>query len=129
MLLDRATNVRTAPTVSDVDFCWISLKLRRSPPIFVNLFQSWNLPKEEFVEAACRRNAKPAATIACSQDLVMTASPKPPLFSRRAVAGFLAAFPFLFALGLSRRSGPEDGFVEIDGWILKRSDLRRKSGR
>jgi hypothetical protein len=59
----------------------------------------------------------------------MTASPKPPLFSRRAVAGFLAGIPLLFTLRLPTRSGAADGFVEIDGWILKRGDLRRKSSR
>ena len=59
----------------------------------------------------------------------MTASPKPPLFSRRAVAGYFAVIPLLFAFGLSRHSEEADGFVEIDGWILKRSDLRRKGSR
>jgi len=84
--------------------------------------------ERELLEAACRKKAEPTATIACSRDLVMTASPKPPLFSRRAIAGFLAAIPLLCAFGLSRRSESADGFVEIDGWILKRTDLRRKAG-
>jgi hypothetical protein len=63
------------------------------------------------------------------QDLIMTASPGPSLFSRRAVVRLLAALPFLSAFGLSRRSAAAAEFIEIDGWILKLSDLRRKGGQ
>jgi hypothetical protein len=56
----------------------------------------------------------------------MTASPKPPLFSRRAALRLLAALPLLSTFSFVQRYAAADEFVEIDGWILKRSDLRQR---
>jgi hypothetical protein len=61
-----------------------------------------------------------------SQDLVM---PKPSLFSRRAALRLLAALPLLSTFAFAQRYAAAAEFVEIDGWILKRSDLRRRDAR
>jgi len=95
--------------------------------IFVDLFRSWNLPKETSSKRPAAKNAEPTATIGC-RDLVMTASPKPPLFSRRAIAGFLASISFLLAFGFSRRAEAPDGFVQNRPLDPQRTDLRRKAG-
>ena len=63
------------------------------------------------------------------RDLVVSASPKPSLFSRRTVLRLLAALPLLSTFGFVQRYAAADEFVEISGWILKRSDLRRKDAR
>jgi hypothetical protein len=57
---------------------------------------------------------------------MMPASPKPSLFSRRALLRLAAALPVLSVFGLAPRQAAADEIVEIGGWILKRSDLRRK---
>ena len=59
----------------------------------------------------------------------MTASPQPSLFSRRAALRLLAALPLLSTFAFARRHAAADEFVEVDGWILKRSDLRRRDAR
>jgi hypothetical protein len=59
----------------------------------------------------------------------MTASSKPSRFSRRAALRLLAALPLLSAFGFAQRYAAADDFVEIGGWILKRSDLRRRHTR
>jgi hypothetical protein len=64
-----------------------------------------------------------------SRILVMTASPKPLLFSRRAALRLLAALPLLSTFSFVQRYAAADEFVEIDGWILKRSDLRQRDAR
>jgi hypothetical protein len=57
----------------------------------------------------------------------MAASPKrPSLFSRRALLKLAAALPVFSIFGFAPRHATSDEFVEIDGWILKRSDLRRR---
>jgi hypothetical protein len=56
-------------------------------------------------------------------------SGNPPHFSRRALIRLFAALPLLSIFGLSPRYTASDEFVEVDGWILKRSDLRRKGSR
>jgi hypothetical protein len=47
------------------------------------------------------------------------------VFSRRSLLKLVAALPLFSVLGLAPRSA-SDEFVEVGGWILKRSDLRRK---
>jgi hypothetical protein len=42
---------------------------------------------------------------------------------------FLATLPAIPALGLMTRYSAADEFVEINGWILKRSDLGRRGGK
>jgi hypothetical protein len=63
------------------------------------------------------------------QNLVRTPSPKPRLFSRRAALRLLAALPLLSTFAFAQRYAAADEFVEIDGWILKRSDLRQRDAR
>jgi hypothetical protein len=55
----------------------------------------------------------------------MTGSPEPSLFSRRAALRLLAALPLLSTFAFARRYAEAGEFVEVDGWILRRSDLRR----
>lgn len=57
---------------------------------------------------------------------MMPASPKPALFSRRTLLRLAAALPVLSVFGFAPRRAASDEFVEIGGWILKRSDLRRR---
>ena len=59
----------------------------------------------------------------------MTASPKQSTFTRRAALRLLAALPLLSTFGFVQRYAASDEFVEVDGWILKRSDLRRRAAR
>ena len=59
----------------------------------------------------------------------MTASSKPSLFSRRAALRLLAALPLLSTFSFVQRYAATDEFVEVGGWILKRSDLRRRDVR
>jgi hypothetical protein len=59
----------------------------------------------------------------------MPRSSKPSLFSRRAVLKLLATLPVFSAFGLSPHTSVADEFVEINGWILKRSDLDRSARR
>ena len=59
----------------------------------------------------------------------MTVSSKPPRFSRRATLRLLAALPLLSTFSFVQRYAVTDEFVEIGGWILKRSDLRRRDAR
>jgi hypothetical protein len=59
----------------------------------------------------------------------MTVPPKSPLFSRRAALRLLAALPLLSTFSFVQRYAATDEFVEIDGWILKRSDLRKRDAR
>ena len=54
----------------------------------------------------------------------MSAPHKASLFSRRSLLRLVAAVPLFSIFGLVPASSEE--FVEVDGWILKRSDLRRK---
>jgi len=51
------------------------------------------------------------------------------LFSRRAALRLLAALPLLSTLSFVQRYAATDEFVEVGGWILKRSDLRRRDVR
>jgi hypothetical protein len=64
-----------------------------------------------------------------SRDRVMTASPKPSRFSRRAALKLIAALPLLSTFSFVQRYAATDEFVEVGGWILKRSDLRRRDVR
>ena len=48
------------------------------------------------------------------------------LFNRRTLLRLLAAVPLASIFGLTSRYAASDEFVEVKGWILKRSDLRRK---
>jgi hypothetical protein len=57
---------------------------------------------------------------------MMPASQKSPSFSRRALLRLAAALPVISVFGLAPRHAASDEIVEIGGWILKRSDLRRK---
>jgi hypothetical protein len=59
----------------------------------------------------------------------MPRSSIPSLFSRRAVLKLLTALPVFSAFGLSTHTSAADEFVEVDGWILKRSDLDRGARR
>jgi hypothetical protein len=54
----------------------------------------------------------------------MSAPQKASVFSRRSLLRLVAAIPLFSAFGLVPAASDE--FVEVDGWILKRSDLRRK---
>ena len=54
----------------------------------------------------------------------MSARHKASRFSRRSLLRLVAAIPFFSIFGLAPAASDE--FVEVDGWILKRSDLRRK---
>ena len=54
----------------------------------------------------------------------MSAPPKTSLFSRRSLLRLVAAVPLFSIFGLVPAASDE--FIEVDGWILKRSDLRRK---
>ena len=56
---------------------------------------------------------------------MMPASQKSSHFSRRALLKLAAALPVLSILGLAPRHA-SDEIVEVGGWILRRSDLRRK---
>jgi len=56
----------------------------------------------------------------------MTVPPKTPIFSRRAALRLFAALPLLSTFSFAQRYAAADEFVEIDGWILKRSDLRQR---
>ena len=56
----------------------------------------------------------------------MPASHKPPRFSRRALLRLVAALPIFSVFGFTPRTAASDEFIEVGGWILKRSDLRRK---
>jgi len=58
----------------------------------------------------------------------MTVPPKSQLFSRRAALRLLAALPLLSTFSFVRYAAADE-FVEIDGWILKRSDLRKRDAR
>jgi hypothetical protein len=64
-----------------------------------------------------------------SRDRVMTVSSKPSRFSRRAALKLLAALPLLSTFSFVQRYAATDEFVEVGGWILKRSDLRRRDVR
>lgn len=57
---------------------------------------------------------------------MMPASQKSSSFSRRALLKLAAALPVLSIFGLAPRPDASDEIVEIGGWILRRSDLRRK---
>jgi hypothetical protein len=57
---------------------------------------------------------------------LMSVPPKASLFSRRSFLRLAAALPFLSILGFAPRNAGSGEFVEVDGWILRRSDLRRK---
>jgi hypothetical protein len=59
----------------------------------------------------------------------MSSSRKPIHFSRRALFKIIAALPVVSIFGLSTRYAASDEFVEVNGWILKRSDLRPRSDR
>lgn len=59
----------------------------------------------------------------------MTASRKPVALSRRALLRLVAALPVFSIFGFAPRYAASDEFVEVGGWILKRSDLRRKDPR
>ena len=59
----------------------------------------------------------------------MPVSQKPAVFSRRALLRLVAALPVLSIFGFAPRTAASDEFVEVGGWILKRSDLRRKDLR
>jgi hypothetical protein len=54
----------------------------------------------------------------------MSAPQKASIFSRRSLLRLVAAIPLFSVFGLVPAASDE--FVEVDGWILKRSDLRRK---
>jgi hypothetical protein len=54
----------------------------------------------------------------------MSAPHKAALFTRRSLLRLVAAIPLFSIFGLTPAASDE--FVEVDGWILKRSDLRRK---
>jgi hypothetical protein len=56
----------------------------------------------------------------------MPASQKPAVFSRRALLRLVTALPVLSVFGFTPRYAASDEFIEVGGWILKRSDLRRK---
>lgn len=58
----------------------------------------------------------------------MSTSRKSP-FSRRALLKFFAVLPAVSILGLSTRYAASDEFIEVNGWILKRSDLRSRNDR
>jgi hypothetical protein len=64
-----------------------------------------------------------------SRDRIMTPSSKPSRFSRRAALRLLAALPLLSTFSFVQRYAATDEFVEVGGWILKRSDLRRRDVR
>jgi len=59
----------------------------------------------------------------------MSLSRKPIQLSRRALLRIIAALPAVSVFGLSTRYAASDEFVEVNGWILKRSDLRPRSDR
>lgn len=59
---------------------------------------------------------------------MMARSQKPSLLSRRSLLRLVAALPLFSMFGFAKRYSASDEFVEVDGWILKRSDLRRKDG-
>ena len=59
----------------------------------------------------------------------MPVSQKPAAFSRRALLRLVAALPVFSIFGFAPPYAASDEFVEIGGWILKRSDLRRKDVR
>ena len=54
----------------------------------------------------------------------MSAPQKASLFSRRSLLRLVAAIPLFSMFGLVPAASEE--FIEVDGWILKRSDLRRR---
>lgn len=54
----------------------------------------------------------------------MSAPQKPSLLSRRSLLRLVAAIPLFSIFGLAPSASRE--FIEVDGWILKRSDLRRR---
>jgi hypothetical protein len=58
----------------------------------------------------------------------MSALEKASAFSRRSLLKLAAALPLLSVFGLAPHYAASDEFVEVDGWILKRSDLRKKVG-
>jgi len=59
----------------------------------------------------------------------MSSPRKRPSLSRRALLRLIAALPAISILGLSTRYAASDEFVEVNGWILKRSDLRPRGDR
>ena len=56
----------------------------------------------------------------------MSAPQKISVFSRRSLLRLVAALPLLSVFGLAPRYAASDEFVEVGGWILKKSDLRRR---
>ena len=56
----------------------------------------------------------------------MSAPQKASVFSRRSLLRLVAALPLLSVFGFAPPHAVSDEFVEVGGWILKRSDLRRK---
>ena len=57
----------------------------------------------------------------------MSAPQKASVFSRRSLLRLVAALPLFSVFGLAPRYAASDEFIEVGGWILKRSDLRRKN--
>ena len=55
---------------------------------------------------------------------MMSRSQKPPVFSRRSLLRLVAALPLFSIFGFAKRYSASEEFVEVDGWILKRSDLK-----
>jgi hypothetical protein len=56
----------------------------------------------------------------------MSVPQKASVFSRRSLLRLVAALPLFSIFGLAPRYPGSDEFIEVRGWILKRSDLRRK---
>ena len=56
----------------------------------------------------------------------MSAPVKAPVISRRSLLRLLSALPLFSIFGLAAPYAAADEFVEVGGWILKKSDLRRK---
>lgn len=52
---------------------------------------------------------------------------KPTNVTRRTLVRLIGAIPFLSVFGFAPRYAASDEFIEVNGWILKRSDLRPRS--
>jgi hypothetical protein len=57
---------------------------------------------------------------------LMSPPQKALVFSRRSLLRLAAALPLFSVFGLAPRTAASDEFIEVGGWILKKSDLRRK---
>lgn len=53
----------------------------------------------------------------------------PPNITRRTLVRIVSALPLLSVFGFAPRYAASDEFIEVNGWILKRSDLRPRSGK